>query len=223
MPRPSRNIDQALLQSGRVLYEQHGAALPVRALAEHAGANPGMFHYHFKSKDNFLRVLLQQLYDEMYAQLVGVAAQAGTPLEQLRHALLTLARFVRDHPHLIGRLWAEAAQGEPVAREFMQRNAPRHLRVLLQCMEEAERAGLLQPMPPLQRLPFVMGAVVAPLMIVPRLLEWGIAPTPVRRHAQALMLSDAAISARIDLALDALRARTPPAAPPRRKRRPADA
>ena len=45
------------------------AGLSVRALAEHAGANLGMFHYHFKTKDNFLRTLLQQLLREMFAAL----------------------------------------------------------------------------------------------------------------------------------------------------------
>jgi hypothetical protein len=37
MPRPSQNIELALLQSGRALYTERGAArLSVRALAEHA-------------------------------------------------------------------------------------------------------------------------------------------------------------------------------------------
>jgi hypothetical protein len=36
----------------------------IRAPAwEHAGVNAGMFHYHFKSKDNYLATLLQGLYE----------------------------------------------------------------------------------------------------------------------------------------------------------------
>ena len=64
MPRPSQRIDDALLASGRELYPRLGSSgLSLRALTEHAGANLGMFHYHFKTKDNFLRTLLQQLYE----------------------------------------------------------------------------------------------------------------------------------------------------------------
>ena len=70
MPRPSQNIDQALLASGRALYPLHGCTgLSVRQICEHAGANLGMFHYHFRSKDNFLSTLLQTLYDEVFEQL----------------------------------------------------------------------------------------------------------------------------------------------------------
>ncbi|MCB2034217.1 MAG: helix-turn-helix transcriptional regulator, partial [Ottowia sp.] len=66
MPRPSRNLDQRLLQSGRRLYPRLGCAgLTVRAVADDAGVAPGMFHYHFDSKEAFLRQVLQQFYDEV--------------------------------------------------------------------------------------------------------------------------------------------------------------
>jgi AcrR family transcriptional regulator len=60
MARLSRNIDQALLRAGRELFPRVGCGgLSVRALAEHADVNVGMFHYHFKTKDKFLDALLQ--------------------------------------------------------------------------------------------------------------------------------------------------------------------
>ena len=74
MARPSQGIDQALLRSGRELFATSGCdGLSLRALAEHAGVNLGMFHYHFKTKDNFLRALLQQLYEEVFAR-IGIEA-----------------------------------------------------------------------------------------------------------------------------------------------------
>ena len=78
MPRPSQQLDQALLRSGRALYPALGCAgLSQRKLAEHAGISPGMFHYHFASKDAFLRALLQQLYEEMYGPLAESAGGDG--------------------------------------------------------------------------------------------------------------------------------------------------
>ncbi len=210
MVRPSQGIDLALLRSGRVLYADGGCeGLSLRALAEHAGVNLGMFHYHFKSKDNFLRQLLQQMYEEVFAMLSVEAAQDGPALERLRQALLVLARFLREHRPFVARVWADAAQGQPAAREFVRANAPRHLGLLLGLMAQAERAGALRPMPPLQRFVFVMGAVAAPMFIAPVVADIGIggALTPAALAAQAL--SDGAISARVDLALDALRAPQP--------------
>jgi AcrR family transcriptional regulator len=219
MPRPSQGIDQALLRSGRVLFAQGGCAgLSLRALTEHAGVNLGMFHYHFKTKDNFLRTLLQQMYEEVFAMLSVEAGQDGPALERLRQALRTLARFLREQRPFVARLWADAAQGQPVAREFVRANAPRHLGLLLGLMVQAERDGSLQPMPPLQRFVFVMGAVAAPMFIAPVVAELGIGGTLSPGSVGAQVLSDQAIDARVDMALQALRA-----APPARTRTPRSA
>lgn len=207
MPRPSQHIDRALLASGRVLYPASGCAgLSVRALAEHAGVNQAMFHYHFKTKNDFLHLLLQQMYDEMFEGLHHDAAMQGPAVERLRQALGGLARFVRDHRPVIARVWSDAAAGHPVAREFMRVNAPRHVGLLMQLLAQAEREGSVARLPPLQRLSMVMGAVVAPLVIVSGLMAMGITPGPSPRDMEAQVLSDAAIATRVALALDALRA-----------------
>ena len=217
MPRPSQHIDRALLASGRALYPASGCAgLSVRQLAEHAGVNQAMFHYHFKNKNAFLRTLLQQMYDEMYAGLNDEATLRGPAIERLRHALASLARFVRDHRSVIARVWSDAAAGQPVAREFMRANAPRHVGLLLQLLRDAEREGSVVKLPPVQRLSFVMGSVVAPLVIVSGLLAMGITPGLPARDLESQALRDAAIRQRIELALAALR---PDAAPTRRSPR----
>ncbi len=206
MPRPSQGIDQALLRSGRELFAASGCdALSVRVLAEHAGVNVGMFHYHFESKHAFLRTLLQQMYDEGFALLSRQVAQRGSALQRLRLALRALGRFLRAHRPFVARVWSDAAMGQPVAREFVHDNAPRHLSLLLALMAQAEADGELRPMPPLQRFVFVMGAVASPMFIAPVVADIGVAGAPSKRTLDAQVLSDAAIDARVDLALDALR------------------
>lgn len=207
MARPSRNIEQALLQSGRELYAGRGAArLSVRAVTQHAGANLGMFHYHFKSKDAFLTQLLNGWYEEMFERLADSAHQAGPPVERLRRALFFLATFVRDHAAVLGRVISDAAAGEPVAVEFMRTNAPRHLRVLLALMAQAQKEGALAKVPPLQRFIFVMSGVAMPLLIAPGIRSLGVAPGVLGDSLQAQVMSDRAIRQRIDLALKALAA-----------------
>jgi len=205
MPRPSQNIELALLQSGRALYTERGAArLSVRALAEHAGVNVGMFHYHFKTKDAFLRQLLAGMYEEMFTQLSGQVSQSGPPLKRLRQALMVLGSFVRDHAPTLGRVMADAAAGEAVAVEFIRSNAPRHLALLLALMDEAEREGRLVPMAPLQRFTFVLGAVGMPLLAACGVQALGVAPRLLGKSLQMQVMGDVAIAERIDLALRAL-------------------
>ncbi len=206
MPRPSRNIDQVLLQSGRALYPLHGCAgLSLRLLAEHAQVNVGMFHYHFQSKDNFLRELLAQMYEELFQQLQQEASIAGTPLQRLRQALCRLGRLMREHGDWLGRVLADASHGEPVAMAFLQANGVRHVALLMGLLEQAVQDGsLVAPMPTMQRVSFLMGAVVAPMVIAPRAMQLGIVPAFLAAGIQNDVLSDAGIAQRVDYALWAL-------------------
>jgi AcrR family transcriptional regulator len=205
MPRPSQQIDQALLASGRALLPQLGCAgLSVRALAEHAGTAPGMFHYHFESKEQFLRTLLAGVYEEMFATLVQQAAIEGSTVDRLRAALAALARFGRSQRLLIGRLWADAAAGEKAAREFFQDNVPRHVGVLMGLLTQGQASGAIKPLPPLSAFAFLLGAVALPSIFVAGLVDAGLAPPGGRAAFEAQVMSDAAIDLRIDLALAAL-------------------
>ncbi len=205
MPRPSRRLDEALLASGRILFPHTGCAgLSVRAVTEHAGTSLGMFHYHFKTKEEFLRRLLQQIYEEMYAGLGGAAASKGPAVERLRGAVLGLARFAREHRELLARVWMDALGQEPVATQFMRANAPRHIGVLLALLGEAERDGDLAPMPAMQRFATLMGAVVMPIVFAPGIAQAALGAVAFRRDFSPQVMSDAAIEARIGLVLGAL-------------------
>lgn len=216
MARPSQQIDQALLRSGRALFPAMGCAgLSLRAVTDHAGVNAGMFHYHFKSKDNFLRVLLQQMYEEMFTSLSSEAAHQGTALERLRGALIAMARFARTHRRVLARVWMDATSGEAVAREFFRANAPRHLSLLFGLLEQARAEGALRELPPLQRFAFMMGSVLLPIIFVAGLIEAGVTPPAVPWSAfDAQVLSDAAIEQRVDLVLAVLSASDAPARGP---------
>jgi AcrR family transcriptional regulator len=205
MPRPGRNIEQALLKSGRKLYAQRGASgLAVRALTEHARVNLGMFHYHFRTKDEFLRQLLDAWYEEMFEQLAGHIGRDGPPLHRLQEAIFFLASFVRDNRPMLARVLMDAATGNAVAAQFLRDNAPRHLGLLLSLMDQAEREGLIVPMPAMQRFVFVMGAVGMPLLVAPGLHSLGVAPKLLGAQLQAQVTSDEAIAQRIALVMKAI-------------------
>lgn len=222
MPRASNQIDQALLASGVALYPDAGyAGLSVRALAEHAGANQGMFHYHFKTKDNFIAALLQQFYESMFSKLQAAAAHEGPPLVRLRATLAALARFARDHRRVLARLWMDAMAGEAVVLEFVKRNAPRHIGLIAELLRAAQAEGALAAQPPVQRLMFVAGAVMLPMIFAAGALDAAAPPAQLRAAFDAQVMSDAALEQRIDWALAALgvsAATTPRAASARQRR-----
>lgn len=205
MPRPSRQIDLALLTSGMALYPQAGAAgLTVRAVAEHAGVNPAMFHYHFGSKDDFLRTLLQRMYEEMYGGMSTQAQAGGPALERLRGALFGIAVFARGQRRLLARLLTDAIHGEPVARDFLRENGPRHMGLLFGLVQQAVAERALPALPPLQQLATLMGAVVMPVVFIGGVFDALEHPLLSPTVLAAQILDDAAIRQRIDLALAGL-------------------
>ena len=205
MPRPSRNVDAQLLAAGRALYPEHGAAgLSVRKVAEHAGVNLGMFHYHFRTKDAFVRALLQSLYESMFAELQTAVAAPADAVTGVRAALRVIARFARDNRRLLRRLLLDAVAGEEAAVAFIRANFPRHFGVVVGLIVAGQDAGVLRPLPVAQAVTFVAGGVVAPVLLGSALVDAGFAPPPVAERFAADVLDDDALDQRIDMALAGL-------------------
>ena len=205
MPRPSRNLDQALLAAGRELFPVRGcASLSVREVAEAAGVNLGMFHYHFKSRDVFLRALMQQAYEEMFTRLTAELSVHRDGGDSLRFAVRAIGRWVRDNRQFIARVMADALGGEACAREFLRENLPRHFGVLQMIIVAGQQEGRIRPLPVPQVVGMCAGSVAMPILFGGALIDAGGLPPAAAKSLSAALLSDAAIDERIDLALSAI-------------------
>jgi AcrR family transcriptional regulator len=215
LPRPSRNVDQLLLNAGHVLLPQTGVrGLSIRQVAEHAGVNLGMFHYHFKTKDAFISALLDSKYEAMFANLALKAKANHSPLENLRACVNVLAQFGRDNRVLFVRLVADAFAGEAAAVAFLRANVPRHIGVIAGLIVQAQHQGDLRQMPLPQAMAFLMGAVGAPILVGTSLMRAEFIPQPLASAFEDAVLSDAGISARVDMALAGMAGVAPPATKP---------
>lgn len=203
MPRPSQNVDQLLLDAGLELLPQTGCAgLSVRKLADHAGVNLGMFHYHFKNKDTFVRAVLQRVYEEMFSALTLKVDSKRPVLDNLRAVVATLARFGREQQALLLRMAADAMAGEAAVVEFFRANLPRHVAVVAGLIVQAQREGLIAKAPAPEVVAFLFGAVGAPVLIGGAVKAQ--APEAVLGVIERHVLSDAAVARRIDWALRGL-------------------
>ncbi|MBI5595807.1 MAG: TetR/AcrR family transcriptional regulator [Elusimicrobia bacterium] len=210
MSRPKGNAEARLLKAGAALLEEGGLqALSVRGAARRAGVNLGLFHYHFKSRDQFARRLLQENYEAFFSTLSMESFGEAPPLERLRAALMVLGRFGRDHRKLFMALQQDACRGERVALEFAKANIPRHVGVLSCLIEECRRAGAIKPLAVPVLIPFLIGGVNIQFMAY-TMLEKGGAAKPfglsMARLADVWM-SDRAIAERVDLLLGGVTAR----------------
>ena len=210
MPRPSRNLDRALLAAGRSLFADRGcAALSVREVADAAGVNLGMFHYHFKSRDAFLRALMQQAYEEMFARLTLEVSVHRAASDSLRQAVRAIARWVRDNRRFLARVLADALGGQKCARDFLRDNLPRHFVVLQAIIAQGQAQGRIVDLPVPQVIGMCAGSVAMPILFGGALIDGGELPAPMAKTLANSLLSDAAIDQRIDLALAAISAPQP--------------
>lgn len=207
MSRPSQNIDQLLLDAGLALLPTTGCRnFSVRQLVQHAGVNLGMFHYHFKTKDNFVRAVLQRAYEEMFSELVVQAGASHAALTNLRNLLRTLARFARKHRLLMVRLVSEAMTGETLAADFLKANLPRHFKLIAEQVVKGQREGSVVKAPLSQVMSFIVGAVAAPLLIGSAMQQHGLLPPAVESGMAAHVLSKKALDERIEMVLRGLAA-----------------
>ncbi|HEX9392942.1 MAG TPA: TetR/AcrR family transcriptional regulator [Usitatibacteraceae bacterium] len=201
-PRPSRNVDQLLIQAGHELLPQTGVrGLSIRQVTERAGVNLGMFHYHFKTKDVFVRAILEQKYNDMFRGLETKSRGSDSALINLRAAVTLLARWGRDNRVFWVRLLGDAFAGEKVALEFMRANMPRHIEVVIDLVLRAQKEGELRKMPIQQALAFLMGALAAPIVVGTAAINSGFVPEFVREQLEQLVFTDAAIEERVEMAL----------------------
>jgi AcrR family transcriptional regulator len=199
MVRPSQNIDQLLLDAGLALLPSTGCAgFSVRKLAQHAGVNLGMFHYHFKTKDNFIRAVLQRTYEEMFSALSLRVNPARAPLDNLRDALGVLGQFASKNRHLLVRILADAMSGEALAADFLKANLPRHIGVIASLIGQAQKEGSLVQAPVSQLIAFMAGCVAAPVLIGTA------AGSSMAESVGRQLISPEAIAQRIDFALRGL-------------------
>ena len=207
MPRPSRHLDRALLAAGRELLPLHGCSgLTVRQVTEAAGVNIGMFHYHFRTRDAFLRTVLQEAYEEMFAQLTLGAAGTASRAITLRAALRVIGRFLLSNRALLARVLADALAGDAIARDFLRENFPRHLRVIVGLVAAGQDSGELKPMAPMQAFAFCAGALGMALLVGGAIADSDAIDPAFRQALLGDVLTQEALDERIDLALAALAA-----------------
>ncbi len=213
MPRPSRNLDRALLAAGRALLPARGCSgLSIREVAEAANVNLGMFHYHFKTREAFLRTLLQSMYEEMFSQLTLQRDVSWSALNNLRAALRFMGRFLRANRPILSRVLADALCGDPIAREFLSQNMHRHLGHMQALIELGQKEGVFKRMPVPQALGFCAGSLAMPILFGGAVAESGALGKAGTKMITAALLTDAAIDERIEMALAAIS--NDPAAPP---------
>lgn len=124
MPRPNKGTDLRLLQAGKTLLLEKGIdALTVNAVCKLAKVNQGMFVYNFKSKEEFMNKLLDELFEEIM-NTIGLDDITGKkPVEKIEIGMVYCCKAARKYPRLLQQFINDSVVGddETLMRVFLER------------------------------------------------------------------------------------------------------
>jgi len=209
MSRPAGDADKRLVQAAIELIPLAGlAGLPVRRVASRAGVNLGMYHYHFKSKQDFHRRILDSVYETFFSRLTGALEGAGgkSPRDRLRKTVLAAGGFIRDNRSLLFGLARDLLADDPEVIRFIRINFPRHVILLVRLVKDCQKSGDIRPMPMIHVLPFLFASVIGPIFamgFIGKVLPAGLREIPLAAM-KAVLAGDSRLEERLDMALAAL-------------------
>ncbi|HTA75743.1 MAG TPA: TetR/AcrR family transcriptional regulator [bacterium] len=206
MPRVS-DTDQRLVDTALEMVKHSSlSGLKLRDVAKKAGVNLGMFHYHFKTKDQFTRAVLQDTYEKFFSEFTLETTGDGPAIERLRSALITLGKFISVNRRMLLGILHDVLNKNRVVLDFVKSNAPRHGLVILGLVRECQKEGSLRKMPLPSLMPVLMGSCFFPYVMVAMLEHLEVKRLsfiPLVLIKQSI-ISNKALSDRVDLVLESL-------------------
>lgn len=209
MSRPAGDADKRLIRAAMEMIPQGGlAGISVRQVAVRAGVNLGMYHYHFKTKQDFHRRILDSMYETFFSRLTEALEGAGgkSPRERLKKTVLAGAGFIRENRALLFGLARDLFADNAEVIRFARINFPRHVVLLVRLVRDCQKAGVIRPMPVVHVLPFLFASVIGPIFamgFIGKILPAGLKEIPLAA-LKAFLASDTRLEERLDMSLSAL-------------------
>ncbi|TGR32887.1 MULTISPECIES: TetR/AcrR family transcriptional regulator [unclassified Mesorhizobium] len=97
--RGEASVQRILDATIELIAEEGLASVTMQRIAEHVGSSNALVVFHFRSKENLFRAVLQYLSDQYDALWLALVRAPGlTPVERLLGAVDCAQRFARQHP-----------------------------------------------------------------------------------------------------------------------------
>lgn len=159
MPRKSNNLDKKMLTAGIALLKKHGVSkLSVREVASKAGANLGMFSYHFGTKDQFILQALNQIYLSFLAELENTSDDK----QDLEGVLFQIAVFSRENREILTSILSDVLANDRMVTSFLHTNFSKHFELVSLALDAHLRNRKLTVSNSHQAIRFLIGAVGIP-------------------------------------------------------------
>ena len=136
-----------LIEVAKRLYQEHGSdQVTVRRIAAAAKIEAGSIYYHFRSRDEIMRAVLESGVGGAQHEVLQAITEAGadsSPLERLRAALGAHLRYTLRE-HFSSRLKSIRRLPKRLRERHMQQERE-YAAIFGTLLRDAERQGLIKP------------------------------------------------------------------------------
>ncbi len=144
MTRPSSNIDTLLFENGtKLLLEVGFDKFSIRDLCKKSGVNLGMFHYYFKTKEHFIELLFEQIFEKYLDSQKDAAKKYSKAIDKLRAVIYQRALTAIAHKQLFFIVFKEL-----INRSFdktVKKHKKEELKFLVPIIEQCKKDKDISP------------------------------------------------------------------------------
>lgn len=143
---PERRQDEGtrekILAAARAEFIENGLrGARMQEIANRAGVNKALLHYHFRDKESLYRAVLELVTQRMRNEIFATFSPAEEipPEESIRRLVRTYVMALHEHPDMVGLVLRELADGGRNLAEVLGGVAPMVRQVLGGVHHEMER------------------------------------------------------------------------------------
>jgi AcrR family transcriptional regulator len=138
--QPTRS---SILDAAEELFSRQGfSGTTTKEIGHASGTNPALLYYHFGSKEQLYRAVIERLADALVARGRESLSGARTPDQGIRGLVEAQAAFLREHPRAPALLIREMLDHDARhAEAFLPRVASQLFERVCALIEEGQRTG----------------------------------------------------------------------------------
>jgi len=131
---------ERILEAARTEFLEKGlGGARMQEIADRAGINKALLHYHFRDKEGLHQAALKSVIELVSGRILSVLPEEGTPdtpEEAIRRMVRTYMRVLRDNPQMVGMVLRELADGGEHLGDILQAVAPMAQRLYRTVLEQ---------------------------------------------------------------------------------------
>jgi len=145
---------ERILAAARTEFIENGLrGARMQEIADRAGSNKALLHYHFRDKESLYQSVLQSIVDTVRERILAVASSRlgdGTAEETIRGLVHAYMTVLREHPECVGMLMRELADGGRNIAPLLEALAPMARRIFGGVSEQMAARGAPPAVEPVQ-------------------------------------------------------------------------